>query len=105
MLVYSDYIALQAGDTVPGNCFRKENPREILLYGTKVPPEQHQRTHNNSNSLDPNFLTKESLLADSTKLLHLCNNIRIFIMDETPMKRFLNHHHHGTCSYTHLSVR
>jgi hypothetical protein len=44
---------------------------------------------------NPYFLPKETLLADSTKLLHLCNNMRIFILDETPMERFLNNHSPG----------
>jgi len=119
-----DYIALQAGDTVPGNCFPLSATAEyissgnhpstssLLTYGSKLPPISHgshpinhnhnvppptpYTTNTRSNPCwDPYFASKEMLMADSTKLIHLCNNMRIFIMDETPMDRFLKNHSPG----------
>ena len=115
MLAKGDFIALQTGDTAPADCKmvtgsrfgsltasvntnlgnRKVPPRGAMIIksGEKVRPSLRlgkDQPRTSTQSSIPGFPPGKSYLPqNSRKLLHLCNNKRVFEVLEAPMSKFL----------------
>ena len=110
LLVEGDVIAMQVGDTSPAlleeilprssRSLQQQSAQVIVQADEKITPE----TYSGSELSQPDgkqrakdegsipSLPKGKLIRspDSKDLLQLCNDLRIFQIKETPLKRFLN---------------
>ncbi len=114
LLVKGDFVALQTGDIAPADCrmvtgsrfasltqdTKKVGLKKTLSHDTgvikagetvklplRVRPDQ---IRNSIQSLSPWFPPGKSTLPEnSRKLLHLCSNMRVYEVLETPMIKFL----------------
>jgi hypothetical protein len=83
LLVQGDYIALQVGDTAPADCVLVDNVEEPVRFcvGDRV-----TSFHGIVSELP---LGRTTLPVNSDNLLLLCNGMRVFVVTETPLVRFL----------------
>lgn len=90
LLVHGDHIALQVGDTVPANCRLVETSKSdhrIIGAGDRITLAKFKETTTTVTANLPRGRT--TLKNDSENLLTLCNNMRIFVVLETPLDTFL----------------
>lgn len=94
LLVRGDYISLQVGDIAPAECKMVETGASgkvtasvVIAAGERVTLESFGRAATVALSELP--VGQDTLSAGSRNLLTLCNNMRIFIVQETPLEGFL----------------
>lgn len=94
LLVQGDHIALQVGDTVPATCRVLEGKKS----STSFEVGQTITLESLGESVNAVKLPRgrSTLPAESSELLTLCNNMRIFEVLETPLEGFLRQPDHDS---------
>jgi hypothetical protein len=89
LLVRGDHISLQVGDITPAACRVVEGPNsEITIEaGKRITLETYEE--NSSSAMGKLPRGRTTLPKDSDELLALCNNLRIFVLLESPLESFL----------------
>ena len=88
LLVKGDYIALQVGDTVPADCRLVDSSAKIIRAGERITLETFgEKPHKVLNNLPRGRTTMKNKSED---LLTLCNQLRIFVLLESPLETFLH---------------
>lgn len=87
LLVHGDHIAMQIGDTAPANCRLAEDGMKVIGVGDRITVDSFGAgTASVVGTLPRGRSTLEN---DSDHLLSLCNNMRIFVLLESPLESFL----------------
>jgi len=97
LLVKGDHIALQVGDVAPADCslvnpFSSFNESTMIRAGDKIPPEINTKHKNGISTKIPNpgFPSgRSSLPPNSPKLLDLCRNMKIYVVEKSSLEQFL----------------
>ena len=95
-IIKGDFVALQVGDRVPADCALIIDNNICSLApltraGSKIMMHQEIGFENNQiNSCSPDFPPGQSSFSEnSTKLLKLSRDIRVFVLQESPIEKFL----------------
>lgn len=88
LLVEGDYVALQVGDVVPAECHLVDDPLIRLEVGICIAMADLGET---ATSILARLPSGRKTLAekDAEHLLTLCNGMRIFVVDKTPIYDFI----------------
>jgi hypothetical protein len=89
LLVRGDFVALQVGDIAPASCRMVEGAASSITI-----PGRERITLAHFRATAPSILSKlprgrTTLKNNSSELLSLCNNMRVFVLLETPLEDFL----------------
>lgn len=90
LLVRGDYVALKVGDIAPANCYMMENGKLSVVKlnaGEAVSLEVINQTA--SEVIGELPVGRSTLSGSSPHLLTLCNNMRIYWVEEAPIGEFL----------------
>jgi hypothetical protein len=96
LLVCGDYVALQVGDTAPADCVRlieginnttSSTSSLTIAAGERITSSSFGETASSTMGKLPRGRT--TLPNDSDELLALCNNMRIFVLLQSPLEGFL----------------
>lgn len=90
LLVHGDHIAMQIGDTAPANCRLAEHGQtDIKIIGVDDRITLDSFGEGTASVLGTLPRGRTTLDNDSDHLLTLCNDMRIYVLLESPLESFL----------------